>query len=189
MRLVQMTARLLVALWVGAGCSAAPAPESEILLYNGKIFTAAKSFGVVIVQNSAHFALGPMALARYGAAQLPTFQPAKSVLSNGIMLALGSDGPVNPFVNLMLAVIHPNNPPEALTMEQAVRAYTLGSAYAERRDRDKGRLVPGMLADLAVLSHDIFTIPPPELPKTVSVLTLVGGRPVYDPDGWLAPPQ
>ncbi|MSR03136.1 MAG: amidohydrolase [Gemmatimonadetes bacterium] len=152
-------------------------------------YAAAKSFGVVIVQNSAHFALGPMALARYGAARLPTLQPAKSVLSNGIMLALGSDGPVNPFVNLMLAVIHPNNPPEALTMEQAVRAFTLGSAYAERRDRDKGRLVPGMLADLAVLSHDIFTIPPPELPKTVSVLTLVGGRPVYDPDGWLAPPK
>ena len=74
-------------------------------------------------------------------------------------------------------------------MEQAVRAFTLGSAYAERRDRDKGRLVPGMLADLAVLSQDIFTIPPPELPKTVSVLTLVGGRPVYDPDGWLAPPK
>ncbi len=150
-------------------------------------YAAAKAFGVVIVQNPAHFALGPMAMARYGNARLPSLQPAKSVLGNGIMLALGTDGPVNPFVNLLLAVIHPNNPLEALTMEQAVRAFTLGSAYAERRDRDKGRLVPGMLADLAVLSQDIFTIAPPELPKTVSVLTLVGGRPVYDPDGWLSP--
>lgn len=152
-------------------------------------YAAAKAFGVVIVQNPSHFALGPMALARYGAARLPMLQPAKSVLRNGIMLALGSDGPVNPFLNLMLAVFHPNNPPEALTMEQAVRAYTLGSAYAERRDRDKGRLVPGMVADLAVLSQDIFTVALPELPKTVSVLTLVGGRPVYDPDGRLAPPR
>jgi predicted amidohydrolase YtcJ len=152
-------------------------------------FAAAKAFGVVIVQNPAHFALGPMAVARYGPARLPVLQPAKSVLSNGMMLALGSDGPVNPFVNLMLAVIHPNNPGEALTMEQAVRAFTLGSAYAEHRDREKGRLVSGMLADLAVLSQDIFTIPPPELPKTVSVLTLVGGRPVYDPDGWFPPPK
>ena len=150
-------------------------------------FEKAKRLGVVIVQNPSHFALGPMAVARYGPARLRTLQPVKSLLSNGIMLALGSDGPVNPFLNLMLAVFHPNNPAEALTMEQAVRAYTLGSASAERRDRDKGRLIPGMLADLAVLSQDIFTVAPPELPKTVSLLTLVGGRPVHDPDGWLAP--
>lgn len=153
-------------------------------------YAAAKAFGIVIVQNPAHFALGPMVLARYGAARLPMLQPAKSLLRNGIMLALGSDGPVNPFLNLMLAVFHPNNPLEALTMEQAVRAFTLGSAYAERRDRDKGRLEPGMLADLAVLSQDIFAVAPRELPKTVSVLTLVGGRPVHDPAGWLtAPPN
>ena len=151
-------------------------------------FAAAKAFGVVIVQNPAHFALGPMVLARYGAARLPTLQPAKSLLRNGIMLALGSDGPVNPFLNPMLAVVHPNNPLEALTMERAVRAFTLGSAYAERRDRDKGRLGPGMLADLAVLSQDIFAVAPRELPKTVSVLTLVGGRPVHDPAGWLTTP-
>ncbi len=150
-------------------------------------YAAAKAFGVVIVQNPAHFALGPMAAARYGAARRPIMQPAKSLLSNGIMLALGSDGPINPFLNLMLAVFHPNNPAEALTMEQAVRAYTLGSAFAEGRDLEKGRLVPGMVADLAVLSQDIFTVAPSELPKTVSVLTLLGGRAVYDPEGRLTP--
>jgi hypothetical protein len=69
---------------------------------------------------------------------------------------------------------------EAITREQAVIAYTRGSAYAEFTDKDKGTLEPGKLADLAVLSQDIFQIPLQDLPKTESVLTLVGGKVVYD---------
>lgn len=61
-------------------------------------------------------------------------------------------------------------------MEQAVIAYTGTSAYAELAEKDKGSLEDGTLADLAVLSQDIFTVPVPELPKTESVLSLVGGR-------------
>ena len=98
----------------------------------------------------------------------------------GVPLAIGSDGPNNPFLNLMLAVIHPTHPDEALTMEQAVTAYTRGSAWAEFTEREKGTLAPGMLADIAVLSQDIFTVPPPALPATVSVLTLVGGEIAHD---------
>ena len=56
----------------------------------------------------------------------------------------------------------------------------LTSAYAEFAEHDKGSLEPGKLADLAVLSQDIFTVPAKELPKTRSVMTLVGGRIVYD---------
>lgn len=59
-------------------------------------------------------------------------------------------------------------------------AYTLTSAYAEFAEKDKGSLEPGKLADLAVLSQDIFSVPTAELPKTQSVLTLVGGKSVYD---------
>ena len=54
------------------------------------------------------------------------------------------------------------------------------SAYAEFAEKDKGTLEPGKLADLAVLSQDIFSVPLPELPKTQSLLTLVGGRIVHD---------
>jgi len=61
-----------------------------------------------------------------------------------------------------------------------VRAYTAGSAYAELAEDRKGRLVPGQLADLAVLSDDIFTAPPPVLLATRSVLTLVDGRIAWD---------
>jgi predicted amidohydrolase YtcJ len=86
----------------------------------------------------------------------------------------------------MFAVVHPDNPPEAITMEQAVRAYTAGSAYAEHAEADQGRLLPGMLADLAVLSQDIFSVSPDQLPGTTSVLTVMGGRVVHDPDGLAA---
>ncbi len=55
-----------------------------------------------------------------------------------------------------------------------------GAAYAEFAEKDKGSLEQGKLADLAVLSQDIFRIPAADLPKTESVLTLVGGKIVYD---------
>src|SRR5207249_7566233 len=107
-------------------------------------------------------------------------QPLRSLLAAGFPIALGSDGPMNPYLNIMLAVAHPMNPAEALSREQAVLAYTRGSAYAELAERETGTLAPGMLADLAVLSQDIFTVPLGELPKTESVLTLVGGKAIYD---------
>ena len=59
-------------------------------------------------------------------------------------------------------------------------AYTLTSAYAEFAEKDKGSLEPGKLADLAALSQDIFTVDASDLPKTESVLTMVGGKTVYD---------
>lgn len=147
-------------------------------------FELARRLGVIVVQNPSHFDLGgTVARDRYGAARLPILQPMRSLLAAGIPVAIGSDGPLSPFLNLMLAVLHPNNPAEALSLEQAVRAYTAGSAFAEHAEGDKGRLVAGKLADLAVLSQDIFSVPPPRLLATASVLTLVGGRVVHDPEG------
>ena len=67
-----------------------------------------------------------------------------------------------------------------MTREQAVIAFTLTAAYAEFAEKDKGSLAPGKLADLAVLSQDIFRAPNEDLPKTLSVLTMVGGHIVYD---------
>ena len=80
----------------------------------------------------------------------------------------------------MFATIDASNPPEALTLEQALVAYTQGSAFAEFEEKRKGTLAPGMLADVAVLSQDIFKIPSSALTATTSVLTIVGGRIVHD---------
>ena len=104
----------------------------------------------------------------------------KSMIAAGVPVALGSDGPINPYLNVMFASIDANNPAQAMTREQAVSAYTLGSARAEMMETQKGTLAPGMLADLAILSQDIFTVPPDALPATVSVLTVVGGAVVHE---------
>jgi predicted amidohydrolase YtcJ len=58
--------------------------------------------------------------------------------------------------------------------------YTRGSAFAEFKEREKSTLAPGMLADLAVLSQDIFRVPPELAPATMSVLTIIGGTIVWD---------
>jgi predicted amidohydrolase YtcJ len=139
-----------------------------------------KEMGIVVVQNPIHLA-GAVALPAIGSAlERLKAQPLRSLLAAGIPLAFGSDGPPNPYLNIMFASLDPARPSEAITREQAVVAYTLTSAYAEFAEKDKGSLEAGKLADLAVLSQDIFTIDPSELPKTESVLTMVGGKIVYD---------
>lgn len=65
--------------------------------------------------------------------------------------------------------------------QAAIEAGTIGSAYAEKAERDKGWLGPGTLADLAVLSEDVFSVPADRVAAIASVLTLVGGTVVYDP--------
>lgn len=139
-----------------------------------------KGLGVVVVENPTHLAIRELLVKRYGLQRADEMQPLRSLLDAGIPLALGSDGPINPYLNIMLASTYPGKPKEALTREQAIIAYTLTSAYAEFAERDKGSLEPGKLADLAVLSQDIFRVAPEELTKTESVLTMVGGKIVYD---------
>ena len=80
----------------------------------------------------------------------------------------------------MFATINANNPSEAMTREQAITAYTLGSARAEFAEGQKGTIAPGMLADLAILSQNIFTVATDALPATASVLTLVGGKVAFE---------
>jgi len=137
----------------------------------------AKTLGVIVVQNPTHLGLN---LKQWGPQRAPRNQPLRTLLDAGIPLALGSDGPNNPYLNIMLASTYRGKPSEALTREQAVIAYTLTAAYAEFAEKDKGSLEPGKLADLAVLSQDIFRVPAEDLPKTVSVLTMVAGHIVYD---------
>jgi predicted amidohydrolase YtcJ len=100
-------------------------------------------------------------------------------LQMGIRVAIGPDALMNPYVNLRLVTTQQANPAENITRQQAVMAYTVGSAYAEFAEGYKGTLMAGKLADLVVLSQDIFTIPAQQLPATRSVLTLVGGKIVY----------
>jgi predicted amidohydrolase YtcJ len=140
----------------------------------------ARALGIVVVQNPSHLAIPEVMTARWGAERLRSVDLLRTLVDSGVPLAIGSDGPRAPGVNLMFATLHPNVPGEALTREQAVAAYTRGSAYAAFAERERGTLAPAMLADLVVLSHDVFTVAPDALPATTSVLTMVGGRVVHD---------
>ena len=108
-----------------------------------------------------------------------------TMLAAGIPLAIGSDAEgrtpgMNPFLNIMLISRYADHrPPLNLTREEAIAAYTRTSAYAEFEEREKGTLEAGKLADIAVLSQDIRNCPLEDLPRTQSVLTIVGGKIVY----------
>ena len=71
-------------------------------------------------------------------------------------------------------------PGERLSVEEAVEAYTAGSAYATFQEKQLGTLEPGKLADLIVLSQDIFSIAPETISTTRVLLTMVGGKVVYE---------
>ena len=115
----------------------------------------------------------------------------RSLLDNGAVLAFGSDWPVAPldplagiYAATTRATFDGKNPdgwvPEQrITVGQAVHAYTVGSAYAEFQDKVKGSIEPGKLADLAVLSDDIFAIPPADIAKTRVDITVFDGRVIY----------
>ncbi|MFQ5695598.1 MAG: amidohydrolase, partial [Terriglobia bacterium] len=120
--------------------------------------------------------------------------PFGSVLASGARLAFGTDYPVeplNPFRGLYVSVTREFEgggpaggwvPAERLTLEEAIRAYTWGSAYAEFEEHRKGTLAPGKFADLIVLSQDITRVPQRDLLRTEVLVTMVGGKVVYEKD-------
>lgn len=116
----------------------------------------------------------------------------RSLLDSGATLAFGSDwtvAPLDPLTGIYAAITrrtldgkNPNGwvPEEKITIEETVRAYTVGSAYAEFTDKVKGTLTPGKLADVVILDKDILSIDPEEILKTKVVMTIMDGRVVYE---------
>ena len=113
----------------------------------------------------------------------------RSLLEAGMVLPGSSDRPVvagapllgiADMVNRRTASGEPFNPDEAVTVEQALRAWTWGSAYASRQERVKGSIARGMLADLVVLSEDPTAVSPDRIGGLSVLATLVGGQPRYE---------
>jgi len=111
-------------------------------------------------------------------------------LNHGVPLAFGTDypvEPVNPFRGIYAALTRKSEdgrqdyyPAQKLTIEQAISAYTTGSAYAEFSEKQKGTLAPGMLADFIVLDRDITAIAPEKILLIRVLRTMVGGKTVYE---------
>ncbi|MGC1161464.1 MAG: amidohydrolase [Candidatus Sulfotelmatobacter sp.] len=127
---------------------------------------------------------------RLGAKRAANSYAWASFLNKGVTLAFGTDYPVeplSPFRGLYAAVTRKSEngkqeyfPEQKLTMDQAIAAYTTGSAFAEFEEKEKGELAPGMLADFVVLDRDITAVSAEKELATKVLLTVVGGKTVYE---------
>jgi predicted amidohydrolase YtcJ len=115
----------------------------------------------------------------------------QSISRAGGRLAFGSDWPVvtlNPWYGVQNAVTRQTRdgrppegfvPKERISLQQAIEGYTLGAAIGARKEKSEGSIEPGKLADLIILSQDLFTLKPTQIYKTQVLLTMVGGKVVY----------
>jgi hypothetical protein len=135
---------------------------------------------------------GRWAEKRIGYERCKTTYAFRSLLDSGAVLAFGSDwtvAPLDPMQGIAAAVTrqtldgkHPNGwiPEQKISVEEAVRAFTVGSAFAEFAESEKGTIAAGKLADIVILSQNIFTIDPHKIGETKVELTIVDGRVVFD---------
>ena len=135
---------------------------------------------------------GRWAEKRIGPQRAKTTYAFRSLIDAGVTLAFGTDwtvAPLNPMLSVYAAVTRRTLdgkrpagwiPEQKISVEEAVRAYTFGSAYAEFQENEKGTITPGKLADLVILSRDIFKIDPNEIDRVKVVMTIMDGRVVYE---------
>ena len=127
---------------------------------------------------------------RLGPKRAATSYAWLAFLNKGVGVAFGTDypvEPVSPFRGLYAAITRKSEdgkleyfPEQRLTMDQALAAYTIGSAFAEFEENEKGKLVPGMLADFVVLDRDPTASSPEKLLGTKVLRTVVGGKTVFE---------
>jgi predicted amidohydrolase YtcJ len=118
----------------------------------------------------------------------------RTFLDHGVRLALGTDwdvAPLNPMLTLYAATTratlddkNPNGwfPEQKLTIKESLEAYTMGSAYAEFQENEKGSIAAGKLADMVLLSDDVLSIDPVKIREVRVLKTWVGGKLTYDAD-------
>jgi predicted amidohydrolase YtcJ len=116
----------------------------------------------------------------------------RTLLNHGVRLAFGTDwdvAPLNPMLTLYAATTrstldgkNPDGwfPEQKLTIKEAIEAYTMGSAYAEFQEKEKGSITPGKLADMVLLSDDVLSIDPVKIRDVKVLKTWVGGKLTYD---------
>jgi predicted amidohydrolase YtcJ len=132
---------------------------------------------------------------RIGLERVKTTYAFRSLLDAKVVLAFGSDwfvAPISPLMGIYAATTrrtldgkHPDGwvPEQRISVPEAVHAYTMGSAYAAMEESIKGSLEPGKLADLVVLSDDIFQINPVQIQNTKVDMTIFDGRVIFERKG------
>jgi predicted amidohydrolase YtcJ len=154
-----------------------------------------KRLGIIASMQPIHATSDMVMADRYWGERARYSYAWRSLLDSGAHLAFGSDCPVeslDPLMGIHAAVTRQRAsgepeggwyPQERLTVAEAVHAYTWGAAYASGEEGAKGSIAPGKLADLVVLSRDIFEIPPGEILEAEVLYTIFDGRVVYERQG------
>lgn len=135
---------------------------------------------------------GRWAEKRIGAERCRTTYAFRSFLDHGVLMCFGSDwtvAPLDPLLGIYAAVTrrttdgaHPEGwyPEQRISVKKAVQCYTINNAYAGFEEKEKGSITAGKLADLVVLSKDILTIDPVQIPNATVDLTVLGGRVIFE---------
>ncbi|MBI3405756.1 MAG: amidohydrolase [Acidobacteria bacterium] len=155
-------------------------------------FTKFARLGVVASMQPYHaIDDGRWAEKRIGHERGKTTYAFRTFLDQGVKLAFGSDwtvAPLNPLLGMHAAVTrqtldgkNPGGwyPEQKITLAEAIEAYTMGSAFAEHGEDQKGSITAGKLADIIVLDQDLFSIPPEKIKNASVVTTIVGGKIVF----------
>lgn len=119
---------------------------------------------------------------RVGAERARWVYPFKTLLKEGVVIASGSDCPVeliNPLLGIWAATTRKDFPKENLTVEEALKTYTANAAFASFEEDKKGSIEVGKFADITMLSEDLFKISPEEISRVEVEMTVVGGKIVY----------
>jgi hypothetical protein len=160
------------------------------VLNTDKALQRTKDLGVVIsTQPTLIRAFGDGAERIWGSKRMQSMIPTRTWLKMGVPLCLGSDAPSMPWwdpqTTLAASILRitlsnkPVSPDQALTIDEAMYAHTMGGAYADFAESKKGSLEPGKFADLVAWNDDPFTIKTVDLLQLKAELTMVGGKVVY----------
>ena len=180
---------------IEAAMNANPRPDPRHRIEHSVLNTDAalkrtKDLGVVIsTQPQMIRAFGDGAEKIWGSERMQRMIPTRTWLDMGVPLALGSDAPSMPWWNPQATLVgsilrltltnKPVSPEQAMTIDEAMYAHTMGGAYADFAESKKGSLEPGKFADLIVWHDDPYALKPADLLKSTIDLTMVSGKAVY----------
>jgi hypothetical protein len=153
---------------------------------NPKLIGRMKRLGLV-ASVQPHFVVSDFWVKeRVGVERARWVYPFKTLMKRGLVVASGSDCPVepiNPLLGLWAAVARKSFVEESLTVEEALRTYTVNAAYASFSENGFGRIEAGKFADFVVLSDDLLRISPEKIRDVRVEMTVVGGKIVYRREG------